>query len=187
MNKEEILKNCYAMPIGSPSYSKGPFRFINREYLIITYKTEMEALKKVVPDLLEIKDPLVKFEFIRMPDSSGFGDYTEAGQVIPISYNGKKGGFVHSMYLDNESPISGGREIWGFPKKYALPELKVEKDTLLGTLKYGSVLVATGTMGYKYKELSQKEVLASLDEPQFLPEGNSRHKLKTKNMPTSVI
>jgi hypothetical protein len=31
-----------------------------------------------------------------------------------------------------EPPIACGREIWGFPKKYAEAELRVEKDTLTG-------------------------------------------------------
>ena len=139
------------------------------QYLIITYKTDLDALREVVPEPLLVKEPLVKYEFIRMPDSSGgFGDYTESGQVIPISYKGKKGGYVHSMYLDNEAPISAGREIWGFPKKLAYPSLKVEKDTLIGTLDYGSIRVATGTMGFKYKELDKTSVLKSMKEPQFL-------------------
>lgn len=168
MDKEEILKNAYAMPVTAPSYSKGPFKFVNREFLIITYKTDIELLREIVPEPLEVVDPFVKFEFIRMPDSSGLGDYTEAGQVIPVRYKGQMGGYVHSMYLDNEAPISAGREIWGFPKKYGYPELKVEKDTLLGTLKYGSVLIATGTMGYKYTELPKDKILESLNEPQFL-------------------
>ena len=117
-----------------------------------------------------------------MPDSSGgFGDYTESGQVIPITYKGKKGGYVHSMYLDNEAPISAGREIWGFPKKLAYPSLKVEKDTLIGTLDYGSIRVATGTMGFKYKELDKTSVLKSMKEPQFLikiiPDVNGKLKI----------
>lgn len=181
MNEKDILKNAYAMPFTSPSYSKGPYKFVDREYFIITYKTDLDALKEVVPEPLQVKEPLVKYEFIRMPDSSGFGDYTESGQVIPITYKGKKGGFVHSMYLDCESPISGGREIWGFPKKYAYPTLKVEKDTLLGTLDYGSVRVATGTMGYKYKELNKNAILKSMEEPQFLikiiPDVNGKLKI----------
>ncbi|NGX52772.1 MAG: putative acetoacetate decarboxylase [Candidatus Anoxychlamydiales bacterium] len=168
MKEKEILKNTYAMPITSPSYSKGPYKFVDREYLIITYKTDIDALKKVVPEPLQVKDALVKYEFIKMPDSSGFGSYTESGQVIPITYKGRKGGYVHSMYLDSEAPISGGREIWGFPKKLAYPTLKVEKDTLLGTLDYGSVTVATGTMGYKYKEFDKKVILKAMNEPQFL-------------------
>ena len=80
---------------------------------------------------------LVKYEFIRMPDSTGFGDYTESGQVIPVSFRGEKGGYVHAMYLDCDPPIAGGRELWGFPKKLASPMLKVEKDTLGGVLRFG--------------------------------------------------
>ncbi|NGX48964.1 MAG: putative acetoacetate decarboxylase, partial [Candidatus Anoxychlamydiales bacterium] len=79
MKEKEILKNAYAMPITSPSYSKGPYKFVDREYLIITYKTDMDALKEVVPEPLQVKDALVKYEFIKMPDSSGFGSYTESG------------------------------------------------------------------------------------------------------------
>ena len=40
------------------------------------------------------------------------------------------------MYLDDEPPITAGREIWGFPKKYGVPRLSVKKDTLTGTLHY---------------------------------------------------
>nr|NGX34051.1 putative acetoacetate decarboxylase [Candidatus Anoxychlamydiales bacterium] len=181
MKEKDIIKNAYAMPISSPSYSKGPYKFVDREYLIITYKTDINALKEVVPEPLQIKEPLVKYEFIKMPDSSGFGSYTESGQVIPITYKGKKGSYVHSMYLDSEAPISGGREIWGFPKKLAYPSLKVEKDTLLGTLDYGSVRIATATMGYKYKELDKKAILKSMNEPQFLlkiiPDVNGKLKI----------
>jgi len=86
-----------------------------------------------------------------MPDSSGFGDYTESGQVIPCSFAGQACNFTVQMYLDDEPPISGGREIWGFPKKYAAPKLKVVHDTLTGTLNYAGQLVALGTMAYKHE------------------------------------
>ena len=45
-------------------------------------------MRAVVPEPLEITEPLVKYEFIRMPDSTGFGDYTESGQVIPVRFAG---------------------------------------------------------------------------------------------------
>ena len=38
------------MPVTSPSFPPGPYRFINREYLIITYRTDPEALERVVPE-----------------------------------------------------------------------------------------------------------------------------------------
>jgi acetoacetate decarboxylase len=156
------------MPLVSPSYPRGPYRFFDREFMIITYRTDPAALEKVVPEPLKIGEPIVKYEFIRMPDSTGFGDYTETGQVIPVTLDGVAGGYVHSMYLDDEAPIAGGREIWGFPKKYANPKFQVETDTLVGTLNYGSVLCASATMGYKHVPADKDKVLASLLAPSFL-------------------
>ncbi len=40
MREEEILERAFAMPLTSPSYPRGPYRFVNREYLIITYRTD---------------------------------------------------------------------------------------------------------------------------------------------------
>jgi acetoacetate decarboxylase len=72
------------------------------------------------------------------------------------------------MYLNDDAPIAGGREIWGFPKKLAEPSLRTEKDTLVGTLDYGSIRVAAGTMGYKHHVLDNDAILKSLLAPNFL-------------------
>jgi len=160
------------MPPGSPSYPAPPYRFTDREYLIISYETDMAALQEKVPPPLTITEAIVKYEFIRMPDSTGLGDYTESGQVIPVEYNGKKGLFVLSMYLDNEPAILAGREIWGFPKKSGIPSLRVDpvsKDTLVGRLYYGELEVARGTMGYKWTTLPTADIEKSLEEtPNYL-------------------
>lgn len=170
MKQSDVAKSAFAMPLTAPAYPKGPYRYIGREYMVITYRTDAEKLRAVVPEPLQIDpaQPYVKYEFMRMPDSTGFGDYTESGQVIPVTFNGHKGGYSHSMFLDDESPIAGGRELWGFPKKLANPTLKVELDTLVGTLDYGCVRVATATMGYKHKALDPATLLASLNAPNYL-------------------
>lgn len=170
--KIQEVKNSFAMPVNSPSFSAGPYRFRNREYLIIDYETDMEALRAVVPEPLEPVNSIVKYEFIKMPDSDGFGSYCESGQVIPVKFNGAVGNYLHSMYLDDVSPIVGGREIWGFPKKYAHPELRVDqvsKDCYIGVLKYGEMEVARATMAYKWRQLESKplgKIVA--DTPNFL-------------------
>ncbi|WP_139974594.1 acetoacetate decarboxylase [Ochrobactrum sp. CGA5] len=170
MNFEEVVRDGYAMPLTSPSFHRGPFRFKQREYLVVTYRTDADSLRRVVPEPLEVDsaDPLVHFEFIKMPDSTGFGDYTEAGQVIPVTLGGRKGNFVHSMYLDGHAAIAAGREIWGFPKKYGCPELKIDGDALVGTLHYGAVAVATGSMGFKYEEMDTEAARSILEAPNFL-------------------
>ena len=50
----------------------------------------------------------------------------------------------------------------------AKPTLKAEIDTLVGTLDYGAVRVALGTMGYKHRALDHDAVLASLLGPNWL-------------------
>jgi acetoacetate decarboxylase len=168
MKETDVRSKAFAMPLTSPAFPPGPYRFVNREYLIITYRTDPERLRALVPEPLEVTEPVVKYEFIRMPDSTGFGDYTETGQVIPVSFQGRKGGYTHCMFLNDEPPIAGGRELWGFPKKLASPSLRTEIDMLVGTLDYGPVRVATGTMAYKHKQADQAAIKATLSAPNFL-------------------
>jgi acetoacetate decarboxylase len=119
MDEAEVKARAFAMPLTSPAFPPGPYRFVNREFFIVTYRTDPDVLRAVIPAPLQMTEPIVKYEFIRMPDSTGFGDYTESGQVIPVKFGREQGGYVHAMYLDDQPPIAGGRELWGFPKKLA--------------------------------------------------------------------
>lgn len=168
MKINDVKSSAFAMPLTSPAFPRGPYRFKQREFFVITYRTDMDALRTVVPEPLEILKPLVKFEFIRMPDSTGFGSYTESGQVIPVRFNGVNGSYAHAMYLNDYPPIAGGRELWGFPKKLAYPKLQTEVDTLVGTLDYGNIQIARATMGYKHRDLEISSILDALRAPNFL-------------------
>jgi|SRR5262245_12635860 len=60
----------------------------------------------MVPEPLEVTGDTVAYEFIRMPDSTGFGDYTVTGQVVPVRFRAAGGAiqessYVHAMYLDD--------------------------------------------------------------------------------------
>ena len=74
------------MPAAGPSYPAGPYRFVNREFMVITYETDPDLIRAGLPEPLELIDqPHVHYEWIKMPDSSGFGSYTESGLVIPCA------------------------------------------------------------------------------------------------------
>ena len=168
MNEQDVRDQAFAMPLTAPAYPPGPYRFVDREYLVITYRTDPERLRALVPEPLEIDEPLVRYEFMRMPNSTGFGDYTESGQVIPVSFQGRQGTYTHCMFLNDHPPIAAGRELWGFPKKLATPTLRTEIDVLVGTLDYGDVRVATSSMGYKHRALDPAVVGSALALPNFL-------------------
>ena len=169
MKTKDVRAQAWAMPLTSPIYPRGPYRFMKREFLVISYRTDAALLEQVVPEPLRpAGEGIVKMEFIRMPDSTGFGDYTESGQVIPVTFQGRPGTYSHNMFLNDDAPIAGGREIWGFPKKLASPTLRVDKDTLVGTLDYGKLRVATGTMGYKHHPFDTAKALAAVTGDNYL-------------------
>jgi acetoacetate decarboxylase len=51
MTRDEILA-ASSMPLASPSYPKGPYRFLRREYLLIHYETDPDALRAFLPEPL---------------------------------------------------------------------------------------------------------------------------------------
>jgi acetoacetate decarboxylase len=166
MDLEEVRRQS-TTPLGAPAYPAGRYRFTGREYLNILYRTDAEAMRRVVPEPLTVGDPLVKFEVMRMPDVTGLGSFTESGQVLQVEYEGESADYLHAMYVDSLASIASGREISAFPKKSGTPSLYVDSDTLVGTLDYGTLRVATATMGYKHGVLSDDEARAEITRPTY--------------------
>jgi acetoacetate decarboxylase len=81
MKLADVRAKAFVMQLSDPAYPRGPYKFYNCEFIVITYRTDIDALREVVPEPLEVASDTVAFEFICMPDSTGFGDYTETGQV----------------------------------------------------------------------------------------------------------
>jgi acetoacetate decarboxylase len=166
MDVEEVRRQS-TTPLGAPAYPSGRYRFTGREYLNILYRTDAEAMRRVVPEPLTVADPLVKFEVMRMPDVTGLGSFTESGQVLHVEYEGESADYLHAMYVDSLASIASGREISAFPKKSGKPRLYVDSDTLVGTLDYGTLRVATATMGYKHAPMRDEDAIAEIGRPTF--------------------
>jgi acetoacetate decarboxylase len=85
MRLEDVPRQ-FTTPLGAPAFPKGIYQFKNREYLNIVYRTDSAPLREIVPEPLEIDEPLVRFEVISMPDVIGLGSYAESGQVSPYGW-----------------------------------------------------------------------------------------------------
>ena len=57
MNLDSVVSRAFAMPLTSPAFPPGPYRFVEREYFIITYRTDPDRLREVVPEPLMITEP----------------------------------------------------------------------------------------------------------------------------------
>jgi len=50
VTEDDIRNTAFSMPLHNPAYPRPPFRFVDREYFIISYETDIDALRAVVPD-----------------------------------------------------------------------------------------------------------------------------------------
>jgi len=71
MKIDDVRRRAFAMPLTNPSYPPEPYRFVDREFFVITYRTDPEAPRAMVPEPLEIAEPIVKYEFIPRADCCG--------------------------------------------------------------------------------------------------------------------
>jgi acetoacetate decarboxylase len=162
-SNDDVMKSSRRQPpLTSPSYRKAHTGSSARDALI-HYESDPAVIRQALPKPLDDGNHVI-FEWMTMLDSSGFGSYQESGINIAARWNGTPCNYSLMMFLDDESPTTGGREIWGFPKKIGNPDLRVIHDTLTGTLHYAEREVALGTMAYKYQSLAQDhgETLAAM-------------------------
>ena len=69
------------MPLTNPAYPPGPYRFSDREYLIITYRTDADKLRAVVPEPLGFDEPLVKFDYLYVGFRPDLGTTPRAADI----------------------------------------------------------------------------------------------------------
>ena len=58
MKEAEVKARAFAMPLTSPAYPPSPYRFVNREFMVITYRTDPDRVRAVIPEPLEMDEPL---------------------------------------------------------------------------------------------------------------------------------
>lgn len=167
MTKDEIFR-LHATPVDAPPYPLNSYRFYDREYLNIFYRTDPEALRHLIPEPLVFEEPIVRFEIMNMREVGGYGPYCEAGQAIPVKFGEQRGEYVHSMYLDNLPATIAGRDLGSYPKTMARPALRVQDGALIGTLDAAGERVATATMGYKHYKMNPELAREQIAKPIFM-------------------
>jgi len=169
---------CRAKELSDAANRLAPaYKSNNREFVVIS-SARIPTFCAGGPEPLEVRATRSTTEFIRMPDPRVLAIIRRPARSFPVRFRApmdvQEGGYVHAMYLDDNSPIAGGREIWGFPKKLPRQRSTHESETLVCTLHYGSVLCVSPPMGYKHHELDPAPLLKSLAKPSFMVQDHSR-------------
>jgi len=123
-----------SMPVTGPAVQKPPFYYRNMEMMFVSYRTDAEAALDWLPDALELDEPATATVILAHYHFSTFGPYHEAMLAIRARWQGQVVNYYPALFTDQEAPLIGGREIWGFAKKLAHVALVHESEAILGTV-----------------------------------------------------
>jgi len=101
-----------------PFYSELPYVFEGSEKFFITFKSNPDVIRALVPEPLQ---PISKGEMTivfakHKIISPAKLNYNEAYFIIPVAYGTTYGGYIPVLYLDKIETITPAREIWGYNK-----------------------------------------------------------------------
>ena len=130
----------YSNPIISPLYPKPPIIWPGAEVQLILYETDEENVAKVIPEPLEPNGNKVIAWISHFPVSTQ-GRFYEAALYVQVRFDKYEGIYEPFLYVTNEVPLTGGREIWGYQKKLANISLTLEREYVRGVVERAGVKI----------------------------------------------
>jgi acetoacetate decarboxylase len=114
------LTAAYSIPLASPLYpSPPPWRYRDCSLAVIPFRTAAGVTRRLVPEpLVPNADDLVLM-MVGPMHNHALGSTTEAFIAVPSSVGDLVGNYAVLLYLEDDSCVTSGREIWGWPKKEA--------------------------------------------------------------------
>jgi acetoacetate decarboxylase len=159
--REEIVRGGFSTPLDAPMIPRFPFGFRDVEILTLTYRSDEDAMRGLLPEPLELRGPWVMIHCHRMNDTSWLGPYQEVNMKFGAALSGaERGSYSPCLFLSSDVGVTHGREVHGQPKKLVEPRLRFRGDLIVGTLARNGIDVMTGTMPYKQERAEVAELAA---------------------------
>ncbi|PWW31325.1 acetoacetate decarboxylase [Cytobacillus oceanisediminis] len=140
MKKPYEVQNFWTVPIQAPLVDAScfpPFSCENCKTLTAYFRANPEIIKKylVPPPFEYVSDIVYAYvsDFTNADPNDGYNQgFYDSGLVIPVKYKGREGVHVLYEYENHDYAIAAGRELWGYPKKYAEASTKEEDGKVIG-------------------------------------------------------
>jgi acetoacetate decarboxylase len=117
----------------------GTARFVGGEMLGVTFRTDPDAVARVLPPGLEpVDEPLARVVVGRWRSNS-VGDFQGGALYVAAQRDGVAADYVLSMFMDRDVPLLFGRDLYGEPKKIATVGLFRQHDRVTGWIERGGV------------------------------------------------
>jgi acetoacetate decarboxylase len=116
----DVLSEGYSLPVIGGFYPKPPYLYRRAPMVIAQYEADPEKIKSLLPPgVVPQEDPPVCLAWVVSYPFSTLGPYNEVIMLIRANFEGETYGFCPFIYVDNDAALACGRELWGFPKKFA--------------------------------------------------------------------
>jgi acetoacetate decarboxylase len=110
----------YTVPIASGGqYGQPPLVWKDMDIQLVVYETGIENVERVIPEPLKPTSNKVFIWQSHFVLGTTQGSFSETAVYVQTEYNGYKADYEPFLFVDNPSPLTGGREIWGYQKKMA--------------------------------------------------------------------
>lgn len=148
--KSRKPNNAWSIPWDAPLVPEFPFTFRNIEILTLSYTSNRDAIRALLPPPLQPISEQVVIHIYNMNDVEWLGKYGECNVMIGAEISKKaRGGYSPYLFLNSDVGLAHGREIHGQPKKFADARVETRGDLLVGTVTRNGIDIVTGTMAYK--------------------------------------
>lgn len=157
--RADIVKGGFSTPLDAPMIPSFPFTFRDIKIFTLVYRTDIAAIRALLPEPLVATGDEVMIHFYQMNDTSWLGPYNEVNVMFGAELPGKAvGSYSPYLFLSSDVGVTHGREVHGQPKKHGNPKINFRGDLIVGTLERNGIDVVTGTMPYKQQEADISEL-----------------------------
>jgi acetoacetate decarboxylase len=103
-----------------PLYPDPPYYYRGAKVLLGVYEADTERVARhLPPGVTALEDPVRCIAWVCTYPFTTFGTYNEAILLVRVAFDGESYNCCPFIYVDAEAPMAAGREIWGWPKKFA--------------------------------------------------------------------
>src|ERR1051325_11030394 len=116
----DVLGTGFVLPVSGPLYPAPPYYYRGAKIVLGIYEAATErVIRHLPPGVTPLEEPAVCIAWVCNYPFTTFGTYNEAIMLVRVSCEGEGFSYCPFIYVDAEAPMAAGREVWGWPKKFA--------------------------------------------------------------------
>ena len=121
----------YTNPVIAPLYSKPPLIWRDTQVVLVQYEANLDRIRSVLPEPMEPWGNNV-IAWVSWTPLGTQGACGEACIYVQAKFKNYVGTYEPYLYVTTEIPLAAGREIWGFCKKLANINVRLDKEIARG-------------------------------------------------------